>query len=121
LKVLLGEDYQDSQAGAVGKWAGATMPRQGSAPSGVSRPAIAGSRLPPVDWGADKAPLPPNNLVASVSCGPSPDVLRKEAMGLKGKTKGLVRLRGFGFIRAENGEDVFFNCSALRGEDFDAL
>jgi CspA family cold shock protein len=47
--------------------------------------------------------------------------LRKEAIGLKGKIKGLIRLRGFGFISAENGEEVFFHCSALRGEDFDAL
>jgi CspA family cold shock protein len=30
-------------------------------------------------------------------------------------------LRGFGFISAENGKQVFFHRSALRGEDFDAL
>jgi CspA family cold shock protein len=40
---------------------------------------------------------------------------------LKGKVKRLIRLRGFGFISAENGEEVFFHRSALRGEDFDAL
>jgi CspA family cold shock protein len=47
--------------------------------------------------------------------------LRKEAKGLKGKIKHLVPLRGFGFISAENGEEVFFHRSALRGEDFNAL
>jgi CspA family cold shock protein len=47
--------------------------------------------------------------------------LGKEAIGLKGKIKRLVRLRGFGFISAENGEEVFFHHSILRGEDFDAL
>lgn len=40
---------------------------------------------------------------------------------MKGKIKRLVRLRGFGFISAENGEEFFFHCSALHGEDFDAL
>ena len=40
---------------------------------------------------------------------------------MKGKIKRLNRLRGFGFISAENGEEVFFHRSALRGEDFDAL
>jgi CspA family cold shock protein len=47
--------------------------------------------------------------------------LRKEAIGLKGKITHLVRFRGFGFISAENGEQVFFHRSALQGEDFDAL
>jgi len=45
----------------------------------------------------------------------------KEAIGLKGEIKRLVRLRGFGFISAENGEEVFFHRSVLRGEDFDTL
>jgi CspA family cold shock protein len=49
------------------------------------------------------------------------NALRKEAIGLKGKIKHLVRLRGFGFISAENGEEVFFHHSALQGEDFDIL
>ncbi|NIM97692.1 MAG: cold shock domain-containing protein [candidate division Zixibacteria bacterium] len=40
---------------------------------------------------------------------------------MKGKIKRLIRLRGFGFISAENGEEVFFHRSALQGEDFDAL
>ena len=39
----------------------------------------------------------------------------------KGKIKRLIRERGFGFIVAENGEEVFFHRSALAGEDFDAL
>jgi CspA family cold shock protein len=40
---------------------------------------------------------------------------------LKGEIKRLVPFRGFGFIRAENGEDIFFHRSALRGKDFDTL
>ena len=47
--------------------------------------------------------------------------LRKEAIGLKGKIKRLIRLWGFGFISAENGEEVLFHRSALQGEDFDVL
>ena len=41
--------------------------------------------------------------------------------GLKGKIKKLIRERGFGFIAAEDGKEVFFHRSALAGEDFDAL
>ena len=40
---------------------------------------------------------------------------------MEGKIKRLIRERGFGFITAEDGEDVFFHRSALAGEDFDAL
>jgi CspA family cold shock protein len=40
---------------------------------------------------------------------------------LKGKIKRLIRLWGFGFISAENGEEVLFHRSALQGEDFDVL
>jgi CspA family cold shock protein len=40
---------------------------------------------------------------------------------LKGVIKSLNLLRGFGFIRAENGEDVFLHRSALRGKDFETL
>ncbi|HEX78352.1 MAG TPA: cold shock domain-containing protein [Dehalococcoidia bacterium] len=40
---------------------------------------------------------------------------------MKGKIKGLVWERGFGFIIAENGKEVFFHRSALAGGDFDAL
>ena len=40
---------------------------------------------------------------------------------MKGKIKRLIRLRGFGLISEENGEEVFFHRSTLRGEDFDAL
>ena len=47
--------------------------------------------------------------------------LRKEARGLKGKIRSLIRLRGFGFISAENGEEVFFHHSALQGKNFNAL
>jgi CspA family cold shock protein len=40
---------------------------------------------------------------------------------LKGQVKKLIRERGFGFIRAEDGKEVFFHRSALEGADFDAM
>jgi len=40
---------------------------------------------------------------------------------LKGKIKKLIQDRGFGFITAENGRDIFFHRSALAGKGFDAL
>jgi CspA family cold shock protein len=40
---------------------------------------------------------------------------------LKGKIKKLIRERGYGFINAEDGGEVFFHSSALEGIDFDAL
>ncbi len=40
---------------------------------------------------------------------------------MKGKIKRLIRERGFGFITAEDGKEVFFHRSALEGENFDAL
>jgi CspA family cold shock protein len=47
--------------------------------------------------------------------------LRKETIGLKGKIMRLIRLRGFGFISTENGEEVFFHRSALEEKNFDTL
>ena len=41
--------------------------------------------------------------------------------GLKGQIKRLIRDRGFGFITAEDGSEVFFHRSALASEDFDTL
>ena len=40
---------------------------------------------------------------------------------MKGKISKLVRERGFGFIAAEDGKDVFFHRSALAGGNFDSL
>jgi len=40
---------------------------------------------------------------------------------LKGKIKRLIGERGFGFITAEDGKEVFFHRSALAEGDFDAL
>jgi CspA family cold shock protein len=40
---------------------------------------------------------------------------------LKGKIKRLIRGRGFGFISAEDGAEVFFHRSALEGMNFDTL
>ena len=38
-----------------------------------------------------------------------------------GTVKKLVRERGFGFIQASDGMELFFHRSALQGEGFDAL
>jgi CspA family cold shock protein len=48
-------------------------------------------------------------------------VLREEVIGLKGTIKRVIRERGFGFISAEDGREIFFHRSALEGMDFDAL
>ena len=40
---------------------------------------------------------------------------------MKGKIKRLIRGRGFGFISAEDGTEVFFHRSALEGMNFDTL
>ena len=40
---------------------------------------------------------------------------------MRGQIKRLIRDRGFGFITAEDGQEVFFHRSALEGIDFDAL
>jgi len=40
---------------------------------------------------------------------------------VKGKIKRLIRGRGFGFITAEDGSEVFFHRSALQGMNFDTL
>lgn len=39
----------------------------------------------------------------------------------KGIVERLVRERGFGFIRSERGESLFFHRSALSGGEFDRL
>lgn len=40
---------------------------------------------------------------------------------MEGTIKRLIRDRGFGFIRSEDGQEVFFHRSALEGLDFDGL
>ena len=40
---------------------------------------------------------------------------------MKGKISRIIRGRGFGFIDAEDGQEIFFHRSALEGIDFDAL
>jgi CspA family cold shock protein len=42
-------------------------------------------------------------------------------IGLKGEIKKLLGERGYGFISAEDGGEVFFHSSALEGTDFGAL
>ena len=38
-----------------------------------------------------------------------------------GTVKKLVRERGFGFVTAQDGQEIFFHRSAVRGEAFDSL
>ena len=45
----------------------------------------------------------------------------KEVKRLEGKIKKLISDRGFGFITAEDGKEVFFHRTALAGGDFDSL
>ncbi len=40
---------------------------------------------------------------------------------MKGKVKKLIRDRGFGFITAEDGTEVFFHRSDLLEADFDTM
>ena len=40
---------------------------------------------------------------------------------MKGKIKRVIRERGFGFISAKDGKEVFFHRSALQGVNFDTL
>ncbi|UCD54247.1 MAG: cold shock domain-containing protein [Dehalococcoidia bacterium] len=40
---------------------------------------------------------------------------------MKGTIKRIIRERGFGFITAEDGSEVFFHRSALKDVDFDTL
>ncbi len=40
---------------------------------------------------------------------------------MKGSIKRIVRDRGFGFISAEDGSEVFFHRSSLEGLEFEAL
>ncbi|HLE24516.1 MAG TPA: cold shock domain-containing protein [Thermodesulfobacteriota bacterium] len=40
---------------------------------------------------------------------------------MKGSIKKLVRDRGFGFISAEDGREIFFHTTALQGLTFDSL
>jgi CspA family cold shock protein len=46
---------------------------------------------------------------------------RKEVIDLKGTIKKVIRERGFGFISAEDGGEIFFHRSALEEIDFDTL
>jgi len=46
---------------------------------------------------------------------------KKEVKDLKGKVKKLIRDRGFGFITAEDGTEVFFHRSDLVEADYDTM
>jgi len=39
----------------------------------------------------------------------------------KGKVKRIIRERGFGFISAEDGREIFFHRNELQNVDFDSL
>ena len=40
---------------------------------------------------------------------------------MKGTIKRIIRVRGFGFIRTSDGQDVFFHRNGLQQMDFDSL
>ena len=40
---------------------------------------------------------------------------------MRGKVKKLIRDRGFGFIDADDGREIFFHRTSLRGLEFDDL
>ena len=40
---------------------------------------------------------------------------------MKGTIKKLIKERGFGFIRAEDGREIFFHRTAVRGTNFESL
>lgn len=40
---------------------------------------------------------------------------------MKGTVKKCIRERGFGFISAEDGKEIFFHRSSLQGVNFEAL
>jgi len=40
---------------------------------------------------------------------------------MKGTIKKLVKDRGFGFIRAEDGREIFFHRTAVDGSNFESL
>ena len=40
---------------------------------------------------------------------------------MRGTVKKCIQKRGFGFIAAENGKEIFFHSSGLQGIDFDSL
>ena len=40
---------------------------------------------------------------------------------MKGKIKKVIRERGFGFIAATDGQEIFFHRSGIVGENFDSL
>lgn len=40
---------------------------------------------------------------------------------MKGKIKTLIRGRGYGFIEAEDGRDIFFHETGLTDTEFDSL
>jgi CspA family cold shock protein len=42
-------------------------------------------------------------------------------VSMKGTIKRIIRVRGFGFIRTSDGQDVFFHRNGLQQMDFDSL
>jgi CspA family cold shock protein len=47
--------------------------------------------------------------------------VRKEVMDLNGTIKTLIRGRGYGFISAEDGREIFFHQTDLVDVEFDSL
>jgi CspA family cold shock protein len=61
------------------------------------------------------------NLRRLFRCYGNEILWRREVIGLKGTIKRVIRERGFGFISAEDGREIFFHRSAFEGTDFEAL
>ncbi len=52
---------------------------------------------------------------------PTPPIQAPTGPKCKGKIKKMVRDRGFGFIRGDDGKEVFFHRSGLNAADYDGL
>ena len=52
------------------------------------------------------------------SAGPTPAPTGPKS---KGRIKKMVRDRGFGFIRGDDGKEVFFHRSGMNGSDYDSI
>lgn len=67
------------------------------------------------------APRPHRGRRPSSSSSPSQSSRAPTGPKQKGKIKKMVRERGFGFIRGDDGKEVFFHRSGLNASDYDLL
>ena len=83
-----------------------------------------GLRYTVADLGEEEVLLSPDNAEFQDLLVPAAE--RPAAAGpagpkTRGRIKKMVRDRGFGFIRGEDGKEVFFHRSGLNAGDYDAL